>query len=164
MILKKIEERAEEVLEYLGIKDIPVPIEEIAAKYNIKIGRAPSDDFSGLFIRKDGYSLIGINNKEPLARQRFTIAHELGHYFLHPNKNTFIDYRDNKTGIERTPKEVQANMFAAALLMPRKKLEKDFMGIARNGFHEDHLLSLAQKYNVSKDAMQIRLINLRLFS
>lgn len=162
MVLKKIEEKAEEVLESFGIRTVPIPIEEVATKCNIQIGRAPSKDFSGLLIRKDGYALIGVNSSESLVRQRFTVAHELGHFFLHPNKNTFIDYRDNKERAERTPKEVQANMFAAALLMPRKKLEKDFRSIAKNGFLEEHLFSLAEKYNVSKEAMQFRLINLNL--
>ena len=96
MILEKIEEKAKETLNAFGVKTVPVPIEEIASKLDIKISRGPNKDFSGLLIRKDGSALIGVNNSEAPVRQRFTIAHELGHFFLHPTKDTFIEYRDNK--------------------------------------------------------------------
>ncbi len=164
MILEKIEIQAEEVLKKLNVKSLPIPVEEIASKYQIKISRAPNNDFSGMLIRKDGRALIGVSNSESPARQRFTVAHELGHFFLHPNKDAFIDYRDNKKEIMRTPREKQANMFAAALLMPRFSLLKDFRSLAKEGFSEDELQSLAQKYEVSEEAMWYRLINLNLVS
>ena len=162
MILEKIESKAQEILNTLKIKSVPIPIEDVANKYNIKISRAPSKDFSGLLIRKDGSALIGVNSNEAAVRQRFTIAHELGHFFLHPQKDTFVDYRDNKNEVMHTPRERQANMFAAALLMPRSFLEKDFRSFAKKGFTEIELQKLANKYQVSEDAMRIRLINLNL--
>jgi Zn-dependent peptidase ImmA (M78 family) len=165
MILEKVESKAEKILEALNIKTIPVPVEDIASKLNIKISRAPSSEFSGMLIRKNGHALIGINDDESTSRQRFTIAHELGHYFLHTKKDTFIEYteyRDNKKEIMRTVPERQANMFAAALLMPRTYLEKDFKIIAKKGFTEDELEILAEKYQVSEDAMRFRLMNLNL--
>ncbi len=168
MILKKIEGKAKETLDTIGIKTIPIPVEEIASKLNIKISRGPSKDFSGLLIRKDGSALIGVNNSEVPVRQRFTIAHELGHYFLHPQKDTFVDYRDNKEGdhkekVTRTPREREADMFAAALLMPSEQIEKDFRSIiTKRGFTEDELEALAQRYQVSEKAMRFRLLNLNL--
>jgi len=160
MIIEKIENITEEILNKLSIKNIPVQVDEIASKLQIKISRAPSKDFSGLLIRKDGHALIGINNNEASVRQRFTIAHELGHFFLHPRKDTFVDYRDNKKDVMRTAVEKQANMFAAALLMPRTLLEKDFRALIKKGFGEDELTILADKYQVSEDAMKFRLLNL----
>ena len=162
MILEKIELKAEEVLSVLKIKSIPVPVEVIANKLKIRISRAPSRDFSGLLIRKDGSALIGVNSNEVAVRQRFTIAHELGHFLLHLQKDTFVDYRDNKKAVMRTPRERQANMFAAALLMPRGSLENDFRAFTNKGFTEVELQVLADKYQVSEDAMRFRLINLRL--
>jgi len=163
MLIKEIELEAEKILDSSGIKTTPIPVESIAKKYNIKISRSPSKEFSGLLIRKDGESLIGVSSSEPPARQRFTIAHELGHYFLHPKKKTFVDYyRDNKKNLIRKPWEVQANMFAAAILMPRKYLEKDFTQLAKEGFFEEDLKFLADKYKVSEEAMNFRLINLKL--
>lgn len=160
MIIEKIENTSEEILNKLNIKNIPVQVEEIASKLQIKISRAPSKDFSGLLIRKDGHALIGVNDNEAPVRQRFTIAHELGHFFLHPRKDTFVDYRDNKKDIMRTAVEKQANMFAAALLMPRTLLEKDFRTLIKKGFGEAELMFLADKYQVSEDAMKFRLLNL----
>jgi Zn-dependent peptidase ImmA (M78 family) len=160
MIIEKIEAQAEKILKTLNIRSLPIPVEEIASKYQIKISRAPNNDFSGMLIRKDDRALIGINDKESPVRQRFTIAHELGHFFLHSNKDTFIDYRDNKKDVMRTPREKQANMFAAALLMPRYLLLQDFRSLAKEGFSEDELYTLAKRYDVSEEAMRFRLMNL----
>lgn len=163
MIIETIESRAEEVLRKLNIKTLPVPVEDIAGKLQIRISRAPNGEFSGMLLRKGGHALIGVNSNEPPLRQRFTIAHELGHFFLHPEKDAFVDYRDNKKGVMRTPREKHANMFAAALLMPRKTLLKDFKTIADDdGFSEEDLTTLARKYEVSEDAMRFRLINLNI--
>lgn len=160
MILEHIEARAEKVLREAGVKGLPVPVEEIATKHQILIRKAPHADFSGMLIRKDGRALIGVSSSEPPVRQRFTVAHELGHFFLHEDKDAFVDYRDNKEGVMRTPREKQANMFAAALLMPRNMLLKDFKAIAKDGFSDEELTQLAQRYDVSEDAMRFRLINL----
>lgn len=160
MILE-IEKKAEEVLKDANVRSIPVPIEDVAYSLKIKISKAPSTDFSGLLIRKDGHALIGVNSSEAMVRQRFTIAHELGHFFLHPQKDTFVDYRKEVKGGEvRSPREKHADMFAAALLMPRESLLKDFKRMAKDGFSESLIGVLAKQYAVSEDAMRIRLINL----
>jgi Zn-dependent peptidase ImmA (M78 family) len=164
MILEKIEAHSERILRALNIKTLPIPVEEIAYRFQIKISRAPNKDFSGMLIRKNGHALIGVSSSESNVRQRFTIAHELGHYFLHENKDAFIDYRDNKKEIMRTPREKQANMFAAALLMPRLILLRDFKALARKGFSEEELETLASQYEVSEDAMRFRLMNLHLMA
>ena len=161
MILEKIETKAEEVLKELGIRSFPTPIEEVAHRLKIKVSKAPSADFSGLLIRKDGHALIGINSGEAPTRQRFTIAHELGHFFLHPQKDAFVDFRKEVSrGEVRSPRERQADMFAAALLMPRQSLLKEFKRMAKEGLAENTIEVLAKHYAVSEDAMRIRLINL----
>jgi len=165
MDIKKIESLAEKILDDNGVKNSPVLVEELAEKLNIQIKKASSEDFSGLLLRKEGVSLIGINSKEPITRQRFSIAHELGHYCVHHNKDVFVDYleyRNNKKESGSKIKETEANMFAAALLMPRKWLERDFENIVKNTFEKEHLKLLAEKYGVSEDAMNFRIINLRL--
>jgi len=164
MILEHIETQAEAILKKAGINTLPVPVEEIAAKYQIRIRRAPHPAFSGMLIRKDGHALIGVSTSEPAVRQRFTVAHELGHFFLHTNKDAFVDYRDNMKGVVRTPREKEANMFAAALLMPRQVLLKDFRAIAKGGLSDDELTTLAKRYAVSEDAMRFRLMNLNFLS
>lgn len=170
MYAKEIETKAQKVLSGLNLSAIPVPVEEIAKKYDIEISDAPSKEFSGILIRRAGKSLLGVNSKENDVRQRFTIAHELGHYFLHSNRDVFVEYRESaktfKDKNKKKPydiKEVQANAFAAALLMPKDQIEKDFTILTKKGiFEEHHITMLARKYDVSELAMNFRLINLKL--
>lgn len=168
MLLRDIEQRAEEVLGLFGKRNIPVPVETIAEHFNLRIGKAPSDAYSGLLLRRDGTALIGVNDSESPRRQRFTIAHELGHFFLHPYNEAFVDYRKS-VNKPRTPKEREADVFAAALLMPRKEIAEDFTKtISGINFDQEHFQKhfesavtvLATKYDVSDDAMRIRLMTL----
>jgi Zn-dependent peptidase ImmA (M78 family) len=163
MIKEAIESKAEEVLKKYGESPIPIQIEEIALRMNLKVSRAPSEEFSGLLIRKDGHALIGINSNEAGVRQRFTIAHEIAHFVLHPAKDAFVDYR-NKKGSARTSDERDADAFAAALLMPRIQLERDFSILSKIGFSGEEISYLAKKYDVSEDAMKFRLKNLTLMA
>jgi Zn-dependent peptidase ImmA (M78 family) len=162
MVTEHIEDLAEKILTESGVNALPIAVETIATNFRIRISRAPSTDFSGMLIRKDGYALIGINSKEAAVRQRFSVAHELGHFFLHKEKDAFIDYRDKKGSSSLTPRERQADMFAAALLMPRKMVEMDARQLGRDGLIEDEIDKLAERYEVSSDAMRYRLINLNL--
>lgn len=79
-------------------------------------------------------------------RDRFTVAHELGHYFLHSNQGyqPIIAYRKGSTRIEW-----EANWFAAALLMPRA----DFKAVCDK---TDDLAVIATKFGVSIDAARVR--------
>ena len=165
MTLEKIETKAQEILDILNIRSRPVPVEEIADRQKIKISRAPSKDFSGMLIRKDGHALIGINGTEAPVRQRFTVAHELGHFFLHPQDDTFVDYRKElKDNDVKSPKETEADQFAAALLMPKKFLEDDVKNLDCKIISEKEIKILCNMYEVSDVAMTFRLINLNLFS
>jgi Zn-dependent peptidase ImmA (M78 family) len=158
MNTEAIESLAESLLKGLGIKQAPVQVEAIAAQYSILIRRGPHSAFSGILIRKDGAALIGVSSSESPVRQRFTIAHELGHFFLHPSKDAFVDYRDNLSGAARTPREREANAFAAALLMPRKFVYRDCKGLSKPT--SSTIQRLSTLYNVSAEAMRYRLINI----
>ncbi|HEX8833809.1 MAG TPA: ImmA/IrrE family metallo-endopeptidase [Abditibacteriaceae bacterium] len=89
-------------------------------------------------------------------RDNFTIAHEMGHYFLHilPSglltNEPFIEIGRHGEGIL----EQQANRFAAALLMPRN----EFIEIAKQG---ENLNALAGRFRVSVPAAQVRLESLK---
>ena len=164
MNVKDIEQKVKQVLTKCSISSIPIPVEDIADKYAIQVSRAPSKEFSGILIRKENRSLMGINSTESSVRQRFTIAHELGHYFLHGKRDVFVEYRDNgeKVNKMRGLKETQANIFAASILMPKDSLEKDFKKIVKTDAEDYHITFLAEKYDVSEKAMSFRLINLGL--
>jgi len=165
MIVEKLESAAEQLLARLNVREVPTPIEEIARALDILISRAPSAEFSGLLIRKNGRALIGVNSSEAPVRQRFTIAHEIAHFILHPQKDAFVDFRkETNEGEVKPPRERHADMFAAALLMPRKSLLRDFRRLAKDSYTEQQIkqitVALARGYAVSEDAMRFRLINL----
>jgi len=161
-MIEKIESEADRLLSNLGISEVPTPIEDVARLLGLRISRAPSTEFSGLLLRKDGKALIGVNSSEAPVRQRFTIAHEIGHFVLHPRQDAFVDFRKSTAaGDIRPPRERHADMFAAALLMPRKSLLKDCRRLAGNIEPDDLIRTLAKLYAVSEDAMRFRLINLK---
>lgn len=157
-----IEEQTGEILNKYGGGNLPINVLEIAKKANVLVKYAPSTKFSGLLYRKDSNAFMAISSSESNVRQRFTIAHELGHFFLHPQKDTFVEFRDNEKNIARGVKEIQANKFAAALLMPRKLLEKDIKSFKNTDLTKTVISFLAEKYNVSEEAMTFRLMNLNL--
>jgi Zn-dependent peptidase ImmA (M78 family) len=164
MYNEKIEKIVDSIHQEFGVRAMPVQLEEIVEKLGIRIKKAPSEEFSGLLLRKEGRALIGVNSNEPQVRQRFTIAHELGHYFLHKTQDAFIDYRDNESGIVRNSRERTANVFAATFLMPRSHVVADLKKTAKGGIFETEIERLAKKYDVSKEAMNYSILNLGLLN
>jgi Zn-dependent peptidase ImmA (M78 family) len=148
----------------------PVDVEAIAKRNNTVIHRRGVDeDFSGYLIRNADQSsgVIGVNSKHPLNRQRFTIAHELGHFLLHGGNNVHIDKqflvrrRDKDSSKGTSPEEMEANLFAAELLIPEAFLSRDMKEAGSFNFPEDdRVAELAKKYRVSQQAMTIRLTTL----
>ncbi|MFA6486493.1 MAG: ImmA/IrrE family metallo-endopeptidase [Candidatus Magasanikbacteria bacterium] len=148
------------ILQHFNVTQAPIPVEQIAEKMNIKISYAPSTDYSGILIRKDGGALMGINSDESPGRRRFTVAHELGHYFLEKGNAVSIDYRDNNSRPDKTVHETNADFFAANLLMPKWLLANDYK--STQGSYEERLVRLSERYQVSREAMMWRLKNLNL--
>ncbi len=157
-------QQAEKLLKDFSITAAPIDVKDIAQKIGIDVGYAPSSKYSGMLIRKtDGVTLMGVNNNESAGRMRFTIAHELGHYILHPKDDVTIDYRDKEYSNQKPKKEKQADFFAACLLMPESFVKSDFKKASKKGiFFEEDLTDLADKYQVSGEAMKYRLIHLGL--
>ena len=129
-----------------------------------------SEKVSGAIAYDKGLNtfMILINSKEQKTRQNFTTAHELGHYFLHSDtikENEMIvdgeNTLDGSTFLYRqtvpysTEVEVEANNFAAALLMPSDLVEKAWMSLK-------NVEECAKIFTVSITAMSIRLERLGL--
>lgn len=75
--------------------------------------------------------LIVVNHSLPEPRQRFTLAHEIGHWMLHTATESFRE-RPNLgdrswQDFARPPEEVEADLFAASLLMPPRYLKRLFL-------------------------------------
>ena len=157
--------KTKEILEHFSIKKAPVPVEHIIAQYGINIGYAPSDNYSGVLIRKsDGGFLMGVNSDEKYPRIRFTIAHELAHFIFDKDQAVTVDYRNKKSLSMKPIKEKRADLFAANLLMPSEFVIFDFNKLINNAtyFTEEDLKKISEQYQVSKEAMMYRLINLNL--
>lgn len=108
-----------------------------------------------LVVDGNGRFRISLSPKTGRLRDNFTIAHELGHYFLHTgtpegtHPGSFGRYGD-------TPQERQANRFAAALLMPQARFRELTRQFGRN------IPVLAGCFNVSPRAAEVRLESLGL--
>lgn len=72
----------------------------------------------------DGFAVICVNYKRPIGHQNFTLAHEVGHWFLHRGKSISDDDKDLRYTSDSIEKE--ANDFAGELLYPEDCLAKDF--------------------------------------
>src|SRR5262245_20755179 len=92
MMIKHIEERARTLLEQSGETKAPINPQKVAEWLGIEVKRLPfEDDLSGILIREEGHSVIGINKNHHLNRQRFTMAHEIGHHALDHHGEVFVD-------------------------------------------------------------------------
>lgn len=167
-----IEARAQKLLANLGFREIPVPVDRIARSLGARLRYSPLDEeLSGFVFIKDGVPIIGVNSLHHPNRQRFTIAHEIGHLQLHPEFIRTIVHVDKQfaesvlkrdtssaSGTERL--EVEANQFAAALLMPNFVLD-ELLEEAPIDVEDGHSIEIwAKNFVVSKSALQYRLRNM----
>lgn len=172
--MNKAEKRAREVLSKHHVKSPPVPVEAILTSFGIRILLKPYDaeqdfnDVSGMLYRTGSETIVGINASHSVTRQRFTLAHELGHFLLHKG-DLFVDakvnFRNKRSELGIHIEEVEANAFAAALLMPAEMLTLDFYEVLSKDSEQSPVklvASLAAKYQVSEIAMEFRLKNIGL--
>ncbi len=163
----KINKRADELLTQAGVTKAPVPVLEVAEKagVTVKFGPLP-DELSGFLLHEKGAVILGVNSLHHRRRQAFTIAHELGHFLLHPRAN-FVDhkilyFRDSRSSQAGDAQEMEANEFAAELLMPPRFLARLLKGETVDLEDDEKIEVLAKKLGVSTQALTFRLINLNL--
>jgi Zn-dependent peptidase ImmA (M78 family) len=102
-----------------GLKLRPLDVVGLASSIGMQIEYLPlAAETSGFLRRKNGDWVIGVNSLHQRNRQRFTIAHELGHYFLHRDHGSFEDKALFRKELQNDHRESDANKFASALLMP----------------------------------------------
>lgn len=138
---------------------LPVKTRRIAEGLGIRVVADPFLDASGQVSISDGTPVIIYNNSEPLVRQRFTVAHEIGHLALGHLKGAKTLFRDPATNFSSASAGVEreANRFAADLLMPADVLR---YSVVEDGITD--VAELARLFNVSQVAMRYRLQNLDL--
>jgi Zn-dependent peptidase ImmA (M78 family) len=148
------------------INAAPVPVLALARDVaGVVVRFEPfAGDVSGMFFRSPGETpIIGVNSLESPERQRFTIAHELGHLFLHEDEAVHVDkrftlaFRDGRAKTAEDVREIEANHFAAELLVPHAFLVRDLREHRVDIESDDEVAALARKYEVSAQMMTIRL-------
>lgn len=167
---KQIRQIVEALLARHKILKGPVPVETIARALGIEIKLDKVDDDLSGFIVRDRQSrraIIGANKSHHPHRQRFTIAHELGHFLLHEGHTMHLDekgdalrvnLRSSESARGEDNDEKEANLFAAELLMPAAFLREDLHGRDLDLLGDTEFLEkLAKKYKVSAQALTFRL-------
>lgn len=164
---RKIEQLVEQVLKDSRVKRPPVPIKKIARAFDLELQFHSFDkeDFSGILVREGKKSILGVNVSHHPNRQRFTIAHEIGHFLLHEGDRVFVDrsynvsLRSSTSSLGTDVEEIEANTFASLLLVPERFLSKDLEAAEVDLENKVAIGHLAKKYKVSPQAMTLRLVN-----
>ncbi len=143
--------------------EYPVKLAALARELGVAIKIAGLDlSISGKISKEDGKYIIRVSRFQSRERQRFTIAHEIAHYLLHrpiidKTVNGITDsvlYRSAET----SDIEVQANKLAADIVMPFEGVQKKKTEIfGDTPVNEEMIERLAETFEVSKAAMEIRL-------
>lgn len=179
----EIERKAMSLLRKAGITAPPTDVVKVAGILKAEIRYEPTDaDVSGALLPKGKTALVAVNSLHAENRQRFTIAHELGHLALHvqdikqellhvdrdanfsasdqPQLQVAKHFRrDNVSASATDGKEIEANQFAAALLMPAKFIVEIANGL-KIPLDGPEIEDLARRFRVSTQAMNYRLVNL----
>jgi Zn-dependent peptidase ImmA (M78 family) len=163
---------AQRLLRRAGITQAPIKVDEIAKGLGLKvIATEIPNKVSGLLVTHDAVSTICLQKGDSAVRQRFTVAHELGHWYLqhqaqsgphvHVNRGHLISERGARSAEGSDRVEIEANQFAAELLMPGN-LVRAAVARLKRPLREDDVSDLAGEFEVSEQAMGFRLKNLRL--
>ena len=150
--------QAEKVLQENDIISVPIPIDQIAMNYGLQIFISDFNDSteSGLLSPKE--KKVYINRKDSIARRRFTLAHELGHFLMHKGleeikHKEFIERRSPISG-EKPWYEKEADAFAAHLLVPIIFLKKEgYIFSTKENIPFQKVYDLSKKYDVSIDVI-----------
>ena len=169
-IIKTPTDMANCVLERYSLRTLPINLKRICRKEGIKIEivedlflsleAETGKEIGGASLLKRGNKIIFARFSDTAQGQRFTIAHELGHYFMHSgfykhSKSvplSFISFKNDKDIIE-----VEANRFAAELLMPKNKVFEEYTKM-----WYPYSRRLSEIFGVSETAMELRMEELGL--
>lgn len=169
-----IERLTNGILEINTRKVPPIQIlNEIFEKHNILFREiSESDEFCGIFFVKGNNKGIIVNSNLYDRRRNFTVAHELGHYFLnHPlgNTGTIICDTNAVFGSKKPEPEKEADYFASCLLMPKELVLNQYSdfknsnnqisisGIDNGLIKSQAIETLSDYFHTSKEAMSYRL-------
>lgn len=136
------------------VHDLLAVVEETAG---LAVGvLALPDGVAGVYIERRERAFVFINGNQALARQRFTLAHELGHHRL--GHGAVVDGVDAVEGRSSDPREQQANAFASELLAPEQALRGWMEARGDPLLTVEVLVRIAAWFAISAPAAYVRLI------
>lgn len=163
--------QAKKLIKERLVHNAPVPIEEIADYLHIKIedeNFPPDSTIDAMMLRRGAHASIVVNKDHHINRKRFSIAHEIGHFLLHANDDLYIDKKVQeqlfiftRASGKKDSDEIEANQFAAELLMPSDLIKRDFLRKIEKR-EENFISKMAEEYQVSETALTYKLMNLKL--
>jgi Zn-dependent peptidase ImmA (M78 family) len=151
--------RAREAREALGFtRDGPLPdlihvIEERGGAHVVLVDLP--EGVAGAYAAKPDCPLLFVNGGQAIPRQRFTLAHEFGHFRM--GHSSVVDKIASIGGFDHNPTEVEANAFAAEFLMPRDAVLEWGKERVRGLVTLDDVVRLAYEYGVSAQAARYAL-------
>ena len=150
------ERQATLLLSELGVRAPAVPHAAIDELPFLTVARRAGFPTSGMTTRTDSGWVVVLRGNEPAVRQRFSLAHELKHVFDDPFIGRLYPALGHRSASERA--ERVCDYFAACLLMPKRWLTGDWCSGHQN------IARLAARYQVSRQAMEVRLSQLGLLA
>jgi len=152
--------KAREVIAKLEIEDpSEIEIELIAAHEGAPVQEKPLRGSDGRMVRADGAAMITVRESIVYSGQkRFVIAHELGHVLLHPHVRQIDEVsivQASNWSLNQQPEEIEANLFAAEILMPGKFFVPR---IERRDPSFELLRSLAEEFSTTLTATAIQFL------
>jgi hypothetical protein len=146
-----IHRQAARLLQRAGVTREPVSLRDVVSALNLEVVQAAGEPFvceAALQPVGDGHAIV-VRGGSSEHRRRFTIAHEIGHFVLHPQRRA--PERGGGVNASWQQQEREADQFAAELLMPealvREAMLQEGSDVGR----------LAGRFDVSRKAMQTRL-------
>lgn len=163
--LQLLAETAAEVRSEADLSSPPVNVYKALSYLGLRVRMTTLHSISGAFIPggDDWPPGVLINSDQPSDRQRYSAAHELGHYVLvHAEKGG--EEIISPLGRRFAPKEVEADAFAAEFLMPGMMILAEHKRLKAKEGLEEQVYRLADRFLVSYQAMIYRLTHLGLIT
>ena len=155
---------AEKTLQDEGLLTLPVDLKKLAKSRDIAIEKMPSNEggVSGMLLRHgNSFGILYNTNDSNYGFQRFSIAHEFGHYFIPGHVDEIFkadeEHRSRAGFVANDRYEREADHFAASLLMP-KNLMQEVTRDRNDGF--DAIEAMKEKAQTSLTASAIRYIDI----
>lgn len=165
--------KIQSIVRTFALTKVPIDLPSITKQLNLKVVYSDEipDTVSGVLDCRNSESpLILINKNKSENHQRFSLAHEIGHYLLHSfdgqlhmDGSMGVFFRSSLEGTTPSPNksysvkmEREANVFAAELLMPKDLLEKEVNSRSQS-IDMTLVEELAKIFAVSQIAMAIRI-------